>query len=49
MCYVQLTKYYSGDQIKKSEMGGKCSACWEKRGAYRVMVVKPEGKGSRKT
>jgi hypothetical protein len=39
-----LTKYYSGDQIKKNEMGGACSTCGERRGAYRVLVGRPEGR-----
>jgi hypothetical protein len=30
-----LTKYYSGDQIEKDEMGGACSTYEERRGAYR--------------
>jgi hypothetical protein len=25
-------------------MGGACSTCGERRGAYRVLVEKPEGK-----
>jgi hypothetical protein len=25
-------------------MGGKCSTYWAKRGVYRVLVEKPEGK-----
>jgi hypothetical protein len=27
LCSVLLTKYYSGDQIKNTEMGGVCSMC----------------------
>jgi len=30
----------------KNEMGGACSAYGEKRGMYRVLVGKPEGKRS---
>jgi hypothetical protein len=41
---VLLPKYYSGDQVKKNEMGGACSTCEERRGAYRVLVKKPGGK-----
>ena len=39
-----LTKYYSSDQTKKNEMGGACSTYGERRGVYRVLVGKPEGK-----
>ena len=41
---VLLTKYYSGDQIEKNEVGRACSRYGEKRGVYRVLVGKPEGK-----
>ena len=42
---VLLTKYYSGDQIENNEMGGECSTYGgERRGVYRVLVRKPEGK-----
>jgi len=41
---VLLTKY-SGDQIKKSEMGGNVERMGEKRGAYRDLVGTLEGKG----
>ena len=30
--------------MKKSEMDGACSTCEEKRGVYRILVGKPEGK-----
>ena len=42
---VLLTKF-SGDQIKKKEMGGPCSTYGgeERRGAYRVLVGKPKEK-----
>jgi hypothetical protein len=33
-----------GDQIEKNEIGGACSTYGEKRGVYRVLVGKPEGK-----
>jgi hypothetical protein len=36
--------YYSGDQIKKHEMGGARRNYGEKIGADRVLVGKPEGK-----
>jgi hypothetical protein len=38
------TKYYSGDKIDKNEMGGLFSTNGERRGVYRVLVGKPEGK-----
>ena len=27
LCFIILTCYYSGDQIKKNEMGRVCSTC----------------------
>jgi hypothetical protein len=39
-----LNKYYSGDQIKKNQRGGACSTYGDTRGAYRVLVGRPEGK-----
>jgi hypothetical protein len=33
-----------GDQIEKNEMGGAYSTYGERRGTYRVLVVRPEGK-----
>jgi hypothetical protein len=30
--------------MKKSEMGRACSTYWERRGAYRDLVGKPEGR-----
>ena len=35
-----------GDQTEKNEMGGACSiaSMGDRRGAYRVLVGKPEGK-----
>jgi len=38
------TQYCSGDKIENSEMGGACSAYGERRGVYRLLVGKPEGK-----
>jgi len=32
------------DQIEKNEMDGACSTMGERRGVYRVLVGKPEGK-----
>jgi hypothetical protein len=34
------------DQIKKNDMGGACSTNGKKRGTYRSLVGKPEGKRS---
>ena len=39
-----LTKYYSGDQIENNYMGGTCNAWGERRGVYRVLMGKHEGK-----
>ena len=36
----------SGDKIENNEMGGTCSMYGERRGIYRVLVGKPEGKRS---
>ena len=50
---VELTDLYSssniflGNQIEKNEMGGKCSMYGERRGAYRILVGKHEGRTSR--
>ena len=33
-----------GDQVKKTEMGGTCSTYGERRGAYKVLVGKPDGR-----
>jgi hypothetical protein len=41
---VLLTKYHSGDQVKKTEMGRTCGTDGERRGAYRALVGKPEGR-----
>jgi hypothetical protein len=40
-----LTKYYSCDKIKEIEVGGACSMCRLRRGAYRVLIRKPQGTG----
>jgi len=42
-----FTRYYLGDQIVKNEMGGVCSTYGESRGAYRILVWKPERKRPR--
>ena len=44
MISVLLTKYFSCDQIEKSDMGGACSTHGERRDVYCVLVGKPEGK-----
>ena len=41
---MPLTKYCSGDKIEKNEMGGACSVYGWRRGVYRALVGKPEGK-----
>jgi hypothetical protein len=38
-------QYYSASQIKKNEMGGACSTYGDKRGAYRILVGRPVGRG----
>jgi hypothetical protein len=38
-----FTIHYSGDQIKKNEMGGACSKYGERSGADRILVEKPDG------
>ena len=45
---ILLTQYCSGDQIEKNEMSRACSAYGERRGVYRVLVGKPEGKNHSK-
>ena len=41
-CSVLLAKYYLRDQTE-NEMGRACSTYRERRGAYRILVGKPEG------
>jgi hypothetical protein len=41
-CTHHQIVYYSGDQIKKNEVGGACSTYGEGRGAYRILVGRPE-------
>jgi hypothetical protein len=43
---VLIAKYHSGHQIKKNEVGGACSTYGEGRGAYRILVGRPEGRRS---
>jgi hypothetical protein len=39
-----LTHNCEDDKIEKNEIGGTCSVEGERRGVYRVLVGKPEGK-----
>jgi hypothetical protein len=39
-----LPNIVSGDQIERNKMGGACSTYGERRGIYRVLVGKSEGK-----
>jgi len=39
-----LNKYYSGDQIENYGMGGACGTHGGRRGAYRVLLGRPDGK-----
>jgi len=39
-----LTQHCSGDKIEKNEMGGACSTYGERRGVYRILAGKHEGK-----
>jgi hypothetical protein len=39
-----MTKYYSDNQIEKNEMGGHVARMGEKRGAYRILVGRLEGR-----
>jgi hypothetical protein len=38
------TKYHSGDQVKKTEMGRTSSTYGERRDVYNVLVGKPKGR-----
>jgi hypothetical protein len=38
----KLTKYHSGYDIKKTDMGKTCSTYGEKKSAYEALVGKPE-------
>jgi hypothetical protein len=38
---------HTGDKIGKNEMDGTCSAYGKRRGVYRLLVGKPEGKRPR--
>jgi hypothetical protein len=39
-----LNKYYSGDQIENNDMGGACGTHGGRRGAYRALMGRPDGK-----
>jgi hypothetical protein len=41
---VLLARYSSGDKIEKNERAGHVARMGERRGIYRVLVGKPEGK-----
>jgi hypothetical protein len=41
---VHIINYYSGNQIEKNEMGGHVALWRKKRGAYRILVGRPEGR-----
>jgi hypothetical protein len=41
-----LTKYYLGDQIENNEIAEHVARMGTRRGAYEVLVGKPEGKRS---
>jgi hypothetical protein len=37
-------KYFSCDRIENNEMGGACSTYGGRKGVYRILVGKPEGR-----
>jgi hypothetical protein len=39
-----LPKHNQNDQVKEDEMSRACNTNGAKRNAYRILVVKPEGK-----
>jgi hypothetical protein len=41
---MACTKYCSGDQSEKNEMGGACSACVGEESCTQGLVGRPEGK-----
>jgi len=43
---VLPTTYYFGDKVKKNELGGASGKLGGGRGAYRILVRRPEGKKS---
>jgi hypothetical protein len=42
--YSSTNTYYSGEQIEKNEMSRASSTYGERRGAYRILVGRPEGR-----
>lgn len=40
---LRIDKHDSGGQIKKNEIGGERSTCGERRGAYTVLLGRPQG------
>ena len=42
LCSMLVTKYHSGDQIKKTQIGRTCNSMGERRGTYRILVGKPK-------
>jgi hypothetical protein len=42
ICSLLLTKYYSGDEIKKNEMGGALACTGNRSGTYSILIEKPE-------
>jgi hypothetical protein len=44
MSRLMITQYCSGNKIEKNEMSGSRSKCAERKGVYRILVGKPEGK-----
>jgi hypothetical protein len=42
--FCSVEDYYSGDQIKKMRWAGNFALMGERRGTYRVLVGKTEGK-----
>jgi hypothetical protein len=42
LCYILLTKYHSGDHVKKTDMAGHIARMGDSKGAYRSFVRKPE-------
>jgi hypothetical protein len=45
MEFVLISRYYWADRMKENEVVGNVTCMGEGRNLYRVLVVKPEGKG----